>query len=137
MKRITICIILFLISISVFAQFTRQKEEYYRDLFAKDIKGNTEVILSDKTRADIVTDTFAIEVEFAENWAESIGQSLYYANELNKKPGILLVIHSIKDEEYIRRLMSVTAFTNIKVWIMDYTTLIHKKVAVGYFYSYQ
>ena len=35
--------------------------------------------MPDGTRCDILTDTHAIEVDFADKWAEAIGQSLNYA----------------------------------------------------------
>lgn len=36
-----------------------------------------EYVLPDRTRVDCLTDEYAIEIEFAENWAESIGQAMY------------------------------------------------------------
>jgi hypothetical protein len=46
--------------------------------------------MPDGTRCDIVTETHAIEVDFADKWAEAIGQCLNYSFQLNKKAGILL-----------------------------------------------
>jgi hypothetical protein len=136
MKKIIICILLSLISLSCIAQLTKQRESYYRDLFADSIGAETEYVLPDLSRVDIINDTFAIEVEFADKWAESIGQSLYYATILDKKPGVLLIVESTKDVKEIRRLMTIAALNNIKVWIWDYTTNICKKVDVGFYYSY-
>ena len=51
--------------------------------------------MPDGTRCDILTDTHAIEVDFADKWAEAIGQSLNYAMQTGKKAGIVLVL---KDE---------------------------------------
>ena len=42
----------------------------------------------DGTRCDILTDTHAIEVDFADKWAEAIGQSLKYATQTGKKAGM-------------------------------------------------
>lgn len=42
-------------------------------------------------RADCVSETHAIEVDWSKKWAEAIGQSLHYASELNLKAGIVLV----------------------------------------------
>lgn len=77
LKIILLIILLLIISLPIFSQNKKQKESYYRDFFADTIKGKTEVVLNDKSRVDIVTDSFAIEVDFAEKWAESIGQTLY------------------------------------------------------------
>ena len=52
------------------------------------MKGETEVVLPDKTRYDVVTETHAFEVEFASKWCEALGQSLWYSFQLNKKEGI-------------------------------------------------
>lgn len=47
--------------------------------------------LSNGTRVDCLTDDYAIEVDFSNKWAEAIGQSLMYAAELQRLPGIILV----------------------------------------------
>jgi len=38
-----------------------------------------EVTLANGARADCLSETHAIEVEFTENWAEALGQSLLYS----------------------------------------------------------
>lgn len=43
------------------------------------------------TYVDCISDTHAIEVDFTNHWAEAIGQSLMYASELHRLPGIILV----------------------------------------------
>ena len=100
------------------------------------MKGQKEVVLDDMTRVDIVTDTFAIEVDFAEKWSQGVGQALYYAEKLNKKAGILLVVNGRLDEKYVRRLMMVAINHNITVWLMDYNTDDWCKVSQYYEYSY-
>jgi len=121
MKTLTTILLLFL-SITACAQLPKQKEAYYQTLFAKAVNGQTEVTLKDNARVDVVTDSFAIEVDFASKWAEAIGQSLYYAERLNKKPGILFVVDGKKENRYIFRLLTVTRKYGITVWILDYNT---------------
>lgn len=53
--------------------------------------------MPDGTRCDIVTDTHAIEVDFADKWGEAIGQSLNYAFQSNKRAGILLILEKESD----------------------------------------
>ena len=53
------------------------KESYYQNIFCDKMGGKTEVVLKDRTRIDCLTDKYAIEVDFANKWAESIGQSLH------------------------------------------------------------
>ncbi|UCD31994.1 MAG: hypothetical protein JSV38_14720 [Desulfobacterales bacterium] len=60
--------------------------------------------MPDKTRCDCVTDTYAIEFDFASNWAESIGQGLHYSVLTNKKAGIVLILENLKDRKYWIRL---------------------------------
>jgi len=120
MKKILLLITLILFSISVFSQ-TKQKESYYQDEFAKIVNGETEVRLDDGTRADIVTDKYAIEVDFGAKWAESIGQSLSYAIQLEKQAGILLVISGEDEIRFLDRLMAVAVEHGIQVWIWNYT----------------
>ena len=113
-------IVLILFSISMFSQ-TKQNEKYYQDKFAKIVNGETEVRLDDGTRADIVTDKYAIEVDFGAKWAESIGQSLSYAIQLEKKAGVLLVISGEDEIRFLDRLMTVAVEHGIQVWIWNYT----------------
>jgi hypothetical protein len=120
MKKIFTLLLLFT-SLTAFSQ-KHQREKYYQNIFADMIHGKTEVVLPDKARVDIVTDTFAIEVDFASKWAESIGQSLYYAEKLHKKAGILLIIKGNDDQRYTERLITIAKKYNITIWFIDYTS---------------
>jgi len=111
---------LVLFSVSVFSQ-TKQKESYYQHEFAVAIGGQTEVRLADGTRADIVTDKYAIEVDFGAKWAEAIGQALSYGIQLEKQPGVLLVINGEDEIRFLERLMNVAVEHGIQVWIWNYT----------------
>ena len=122
MKKIGLLIALLLFSVAVAFSQTRQRESYYQREFAKVIGGETEVVLEDRTRCDIVTNNYAIEVDFAEKWAESIGQSLHYEEILGKQAGVLLVMEGTKDERFLDRLMPIAAKYGITVWTWDWTT---------------
>ena len=50
-----------------------------------------EVTLPNGSRADCLSDTHAIEVEFSEKWAEGLGQALSYASSTGLRPGIFLI----------------------------------------------
>lgn len=118
MKKILIVLALLLASLTSYAQL----ERYYRNGFAIIMKGQQEVRIPSTGRyADIVTDTFAIEVEFANKWTQSIGQSLDYAKSLNRKAGILLIIEGVKTDRYVKELMDFILFYRlpIKVWVMN------------------
>lgn len=64
-------------------------ESYFQERFCKNMK--LEVYTKSKGYVDCVNDTHAIEVDFAKSWTDAIGQSLWYANELKKRAGIILV----------------------------------------------
>ncbi len=94
----------------------RHNEKYYQTLLCKRLDGVTEYSLPDRTRVDCLTDEYAIEIDFAKKWAESIGQSLYYAKMTNKQPAIGLILDIDKDERYLKRLKLVTESEKIKVF---------------------
>jgi len=94
-------------------------EKYYQNKFCSKIGGVAEYVLEDRTRVDCLTDEYAIEVDFAKKWAESIGQALYYAKMTGKKPAIYLIIEKSSDRKFLNRLKkaspkNITIFTNIK-----------------------
>ena len=66
-----------------------------------------EVVLQDKARVDCVTNTHAIEFDFAPKWAESIGQALYYGEVLKKKPGIVLIVENPEKSEKYKSLSAI------------------------------
>lgn len=115
--------IFILITIILLGEFsygaTLHKEKDYQNVWCKANNGKTEVILTDKARVDCVTDTHAIEFDFAKKWGESIGQALYYGLALNKQPGIVLIMENgAQDTKYLTRVKQVAMKHNIKVWTM-------------------
>jgi hypothetical protein len=67
------------------------------------------------TRCDCVTDTHAIEFDFGSNWAESIGQSAYYSLQTKKKPGLVLILETMKDRKYWIRLNTTIEHFNLPI----------------------
>ncbi|MCZ2101264.1 MAG: hypothetical protein LC107_06985 [Chitinophagales bacterium] len=96
-----------------------QSEAYYIDEIATMLQGKQEVSV-ENGRVDIVTDAYAIEVEWASNWKHSIGQALWYGLQTNKKPGIILLMKGLDDRKYGIRLQSAIDYAGltdkIKVW---------------------
>ncbi len=96
------------------------KEKVYQDHFCKQFGGVSEYRLKDKTRVDCLLNDYAIEVDFAKKWAESIGQSLYYASQTSRKAAVLLIMEDLqKDEKYLRRLQDVSQKHGIEIWVID------------------
>lgn len=87
-----------------FEQKTHYKEADYVNAYCK---GITEYELPDRTRVDCLTDDYAIEFDYAKKWAESIGQSLYYAKMTGKKPAVAIIVKKPTDRHYIERIRKV------------------------------
>jgi hypothetical protein len=81
-------------------------ERWYQKQWCETQKGQVEVVLPDGTRCDCVTDTHAIEFEFGNRWAEAVGQSVYYSMQTKKRPGIVLILETVKYRKYWIRLNS-------------------------------
>jgi hypothetical protein len=125
MKKLLFLTLFLIITVSLFGQKRINKEIYYQNYFAEKINGQTEFVLFDRTRVDILTSEYAIEVDFANKWAEGIGQSLYYSLVTEKKAGVLLIMeYPEKDKKYLNRLIKVSNKYNIKIWTIDSDNII-------------
>ena len=95
----------------------KYNERYYQTQLCNDLDGQMEFVLEDRTRVDCLTNEYAIEVDFAKKWAESIGQSLFYADMTEKKPAIALIVGET-DLRLLKRLERVSKKFNIKIYII-------------------
>ncbi len=75
----------------------------------------TEVLQSDRTRCDCLTQTHVIEFECGPKWAESLGQSLYYSIQTGKKAEIVLILEKPSEYKYWRRISTVITYNNLKI----------------------
>lgn len=118
----TLISLLVIFPLSVLAQTPKNHfyyEKDYQNVWCSAQAGVTEYVLPDRARVDCVTQTHAIEFDFAKKWAESIGQSLYYAEILQKDPGVVLIVENkVKDQKYVDRVQAVALKQGIKVWLM-------------------
>ena len=92
-------------------------EKHYQTLLCNEYDGEMEYVLEDRTRVDCLTQEYAIEVDFASKWAESIGQSLYYAHMTGKEPAVGLIVGE-NDSRFLKRLQKVSTKVNIKIFII-------------------
>ena len=97
----------------------KKKESYYQQQLCERLGGETEYVLKDRTRVDCLSDTYAIEVDFARKWAEGIGQSLYYAQMTGRHPAVGLIVNSKKDVRYLKRLEVTAEEYGIKIFIIE------------------
>lgn len=115
MKAVIAGLLLFAISTGVEAAHSFP-EKVYQDQWCAEQGGVTEYRLDDGTRVDCLTDDYAIEFDFAPKWAESVGQSLYYAERTGRRPSVVLIMEHVGDDRYTIRLDTLAQRYNIKVW---------------------
>ena len=129
MKKIlfTLWLILALLPIAMAAH--KHPESYYQNEWCSNIGGAQEHENKDYTRVDCLTDTHAIEFDFAKKWAEAIGQSLHYSAMTGKKPGIVLIIEKEKDFVYYNRIKPLCDKYGITLWYMEGMLYGNKKEA--------
>lgn len=103
--------------IATFPTHSLEKEKYYNDKFCKEMSGHDDYTLPDKSRVDCLTETHAFEVDWADGMKvyEAIGQSLYYASQTGKKPGILLLIRKDNSEKHIRKIKEVIRYFDLDI----------------------
>ena len=113
-KSISIFILICFFSLSSKAL---EKEKYYSEMYCEELSGKVNYILADKSKVDCLTDTHAYEVDWADGMKvyEAIGQSLYYASQTNKKPGIILLIRKNNSEKHIRKVKEVINFFELDI----------------------
>ncbi len=81
---------------------------------------------------DCLSPEYAIEVDWAQHWAEAVGQSLYYAGATNRKPGIILLCEESEGpveglcRSYVYRLEYALKFVSAQVYV--WTCAIDKDV---------
>lgn len=95
-----------------------QNEAYYVNNWCTPDFGKKEFVLWDKSRCDCLTKDYAIEFDFAGKWAESVGQSLYYAKLTKRKPAVALILTKLTDVIYLKRLEALTEQTGIKIFVI-------------------
>ena len=100
--------------------FAQHSEADHIQLLQQHFGGQREVAVT-SGRVDILTDTFALEVEFANKWKQAIGQALWYAQQTNRQPGIVLLLRKKTDYKYSIQLQSTLSNfgldRTIKVWV--------------------
>ena len=86
------------------------QEKQYQDCACSGYE--TEVLLDSGARADCVSDTHAIEVESYSDWAEGIGQSLHYADELGLQAQLVMFCETNEDRCYRESLRLESTIAN-------------------------
>lgn len=116
-KRIVILLLLFCTN-PVSAHL--HNEVSYQQAWAKLHGAVCEYCNDDGTRVDCITNTHAIEFDFAKKWAEAIGQALYYQYKTGKKAMVILILECpSKEYVYLKHVQILGKIYNFDV---DYVT---------------
>jgi len=108
LSLILLCIVL---SLPIMGQQKLSEHDY--SVYIQSLIGGQREYSVPNGRVDLVTDKYAIEIEKASNWKESIGQSLWYALNTNKEPAIILIVESNEDYKHVIRLQSTLDYSNL------------------------
>lgn len=116
MKKIfQITLVFTLLCVSVQAKRLHPEAEY-QQAWCGQKGGQLEYELDDLTRVDCLTQDKAVEFDFANKWAECIGQSLYYGIKTNRTPVCALIMEKGKsDIKYLKRLEEVSRKVGIEI----------------------
>lgn len=93
-----------------------KEEAYYVEKWCSSEFGRREAVLWDMTRVDCLTKDYAIEFDFAKKWAESVGQSLYYAKMTNRLPAVVIILTKWSDLIYVKRIERLN--NGIKIFLI-------------------
>ena len=102
----------------------RDLEATYQGTWCGTHDGIAEFVLRDRARVDCMAKIddllYAIEFDFADKWAEAIGQALYYAAMTGREPGVVLIIENFdRDKKYIDRFVFATQGLGIRLWLVN------------------
>ena len=88
---------------------------------AKAIQGNAEVKVA-YGRVDVMTDQYAIEVDFLTKWKEGLGQAIHYADVSERTPVLAIVMTEPRDETLLRQIERLTASKGVRLVLLTPTT---------------
>lgn len=97
-------------------------EDDWNRAWCAEMGGRAEVRQVDRTRVDCLTDTHAIEADFAGKALkpyEALGQAIHYSRMTGKLPGILLIVVQPSDCRYVQRARLDAGVTG--VWVSGWT----------------
>tara|TARA_Y100001973_G_C5184200_1_gene326784 strand:- start:896 stop:1681 length:786 start_codon:yes stop_codon:yes gene_type:complete len=93
-------------------------ERYWQDVIQEEVGGEKEYRLDDGTRVDLLFPHQAAEIDWADKWAEGIGQSIYYGLKTERDSLVILLAKKDGWEKYRDRV----EYCNIPCWVFDTRT---------------
>ncbi len=119
MYKFIFCLLILFLNQSAYCAH-RYPEREYQEYWCNKEGGIVEFRNQDGTRVDCLTENYAVEFDFAEKWAESIGQALYYGLTTGKKSGVVLISENgEKDLPHIQRAQILSRKYKITLWIIN------------------
>ena len=95
--------------------YHEHSESSYQHAWCKAHNGIEEYENTDKTRVDCLTSCYAVEFDFANKWAESIGQALHYQLMTGKKAKVVLILENpSKEMVYYNRVKRLSEIYNFE-----------------------
>mgnify|MGYP001427533136 CR=1 FL=1 len=101
----------------------RTLEKNWIAALAKKLNGQAEVVVP-YGRVDVVTGTYAIEVDYLHKFKEGIGQALHYGDVKGITPGLALIYERTESEtdadviEKLRHIESLCASKGIRLFLL-------------------
>lgn len=94
----------------------KHNEASYQQAWSKAHDGVMEYENRDFTRVDCLTDTHAVEFDFANKWHEAIGQALHYGVMTGKRPMVVLILDEPDTQMvYFKRVKKIAKKYNFDV----------------------
>ena len=94
----------------------KHNESSYQHAWCSAQNGIEEYENKDFTRVDCLTSTHAVEFDFSNKWAESIGQALHYQYMTGKKAKVILILEDPQKEiVYFNRVKNLSNIYNFDV----------------------
>ena len=104
--------ILFILTTAL-AAAAQKNEADYVELIRQQMGGQKEVAVN-SGYVDLVTGRYAIEVEFANKWKQSIGQALWYGLQTDRTPGVVLIKRGENDHKYVIQFASALQYAGLE-----------------------
>ena len=90
-------------------------ERDVRDGWCDSMQGVAEFRTKDGTYVDCLTEQYAVEVEYDNNWKEGVGQALHYAESTGKEAAIVFVKRAKSRKDYLSELLRVINKYNLPI----------------------
>lgn len=92
-------------------------EYEWTNALANTIKGKPEVTV-EFGRADVLTESYAVEVDFLSKWKEGLGQALHYGDVTDLVPVLALIAIDRPDEGLLKQIESLCTSKGVKVVLL-------------------